>query len=124
MTNVANAQELKGLQVQLERERATAAALKQELSTVQRKHHLSQNACKTLEARIAELQATAVAEPIVSEHALLRYLERIKGVDLEALRAEILGDGTAANISFAQNGCIKKGNANLVVRNNVVVTVK
>lgn len=29
--------------------------------------------------------------PAVSDHALLRYLERVRGLDLDAVRAEIVG---------------------------------
>lgn len=72
---------------------------------------------------MVELQ-TEAPEPIVSEHAMLRYLERIKGVDLEAIREEILGDGTAASISFAKTGRIKKSGMCLVVKDNVVVTIE
>lgn len=123
MGKIGDAQELKGLQGQLAKEAANCKNLKAELAVAQRKHHLSLAACKSLEARIVELQ-TEAPEPIVSEHAMLRYLERIKGVDLTAIREEILGDGTAASISFAKTGRIKKAGMCLVVKDNVVVTIE
>jgi hypothetical protein len=123
MGRIGEAQELKCLQGQLAKELANCNNLKSELAVAQRKHHLSQATCKSLEARIVELQTEAPA-PIVSEHALLRYLERVKGFDLAALRDEILGDGTAASISFAKTGRIKKDGMCLVIKDNVVVTIE
>lgn len=123
MGKIAEAQELKGLQVQLQKEVANCKNLKAELGVAQRKHQLSSAACKSLEARIVTLQTEAPA-PIVSEHALLRYLERVKGVDLDALREEILSGGTAASISFAKNGRIKKADMSLIIKDNVVVTIE
>ncbi|KQO43055.1 hypothetical protein ASF08_10795 [Methylobacterium sp. Leaf85] len=34
--------------------------------------------------------------PIVSDHALVRYMERVMGVDVEAIRAEILEEVAAS----------------------------
>jgi hypothetical protein len=42
------------------------------------------------EIRIALDKAKNPAEPTVSEHAILRYLERVEGVDIDAIRAKIL----------------------------------
>jgi hypothetical protein len=123
MSKIANSQELKGLQVQLAKEQANSKVLKEEFSLAQRKFNQSQAAVKSLEARIIALQTEAPA-PIVSEHALLRYLERHKGVNFDALREEILGEGTAKAIAFAKSGRIKKGNLSLVVKDNVVVTIE
>lgn len=38
----------------------------------------------------------------VSDHAVLRYLERVKGVDIEAIRREILSETVLAAIKI---GC-------------------
>lgn len=122
MTQLHTAQELKGLQSQLARAQADASALKTEMAAVQRKHHQANQAVQSLERRIQELQATAV-EPIVSEHAILRWLERVEGIDLDAIRAKILSGPTKELIAFSKNGLIKKGGVQLVVRNSVVVTV-
>lgn len=125
MSTVQTAQELKGLQTQLAKARAEEATLKTEAAALQRKHTHARQAVQALERRIEELSRTA-PEPTVSEHAMLRYLERVKGVDMEAVRQEILGNGTAEAITFAGNGRIKKGGTDitLIVQNSVVVTVK
>ncbi len=63
-------------------------------------------------------------EPIVSEHALLRWLERVEGLDLENLRKHILAGGTAASIDFAVTGSVFKQGHELVFKDRVIVTVK
>lgn len=63
------------------------------------------------------------AEPVVSEHALLRYLERVKGIDLDAVRDEIL-DGRRSSIRQLGSCKFKTGDGlTIVVKDRVVVTV-
>lgn len=61
---------------------------------------------------------------IITDHALLRYLERVRGIDIEAVRKEILSErvmGVIRQLGSAkinlQNGC------RAVVDHGVVVTV-
>lgn len=62
-------------------------------------------------------------EPVVSEHALLRYLERVKGVDLNVIRKEIL-DGRVDQIRNLKTCDIRMANGlKMVVKNCVVVTL-
>jgi len=59
-----------------------------------------------------------------SDHAILRYLERIKGVDITAVVAEMLGEGRAAAIKALRTCKLPLGEgARLVVVDRVVVTV-
>ncbi len=61
---------------------------------------------------------------MVSDHALLRYLERVKGVDIDALRAEMLGEGRQALIQKLMSCKLPIGDgARLIVQQRVVVTV-
>lgn len=125
MASVTDSHELKGLQVQLAKETAASRVAKEELDIAKRKYDQSTAICRSLKARIAALETQgAEKEPVVSEHALLRYLERVEGVDLDAIRQKILGDGTAASISFARTGRIKKKDLTLVFKDRVVVTVE
>lgn len=64
------------------------------------------------------------SQPIVSEHAILRYLERVKGMDIESLKNEILDHKTVEHIKFAKNCNIKKATHTLVVKNNTIITVE
>ena len=80
-------------------------------------------ATTALEERIAAFTRSA-PEPIVSEHALLRYLERKMGVDFDALRQEILAGGTSKAISFVNSGRVQKNGMTLIIKNNVVLTIE
>jgi hypothetical protein len=55
----------------------------------------------------------------VSDHALVRYLERVLDIDMERLRTEI-------GIACARHQgapCVKAGGARFMIRHGVVVTV-
>ena len=59
----------------------------------------------------------------VSDHALVRYLERVCGLDTDKLRNEIISDNVVMGVRLAKSGrfSIRKG-LMAVVSNNVVVT--
>ncbi|MEV5031622.1 hypothetical protein MRBLMC3_000805 [Sphingobium sp. LMC3-1-1.1] len=59
----------------------------------------------------------------ISDHAVIRYLERVKGVDIAALRAEMQSPALAVAEEFGCPVVIGKNGERLVVRNGVVVTV-
>jgi hypothetical protein len=63
----------------------------------------------------------------VSDHALLRYIERVAGVDIEALREKLvqqLARGAGAASTFdADHYVVRFPDAGYVVKNGVVVTV-
>lgn len=61
----------------------------------------------------------------VSEHAVVRYLERVKGVDIAAVRREILGGLAGAAVKAKKSCVIRRGDgAEIVIRGGYVVTVK
>lgn len=57
----------------------------------------------------------------VSDHAVLRYLERCCGLDVDAIRAAI-GTGCARGAE-AGAPVVRFGGARFLIRNNTVVTV-
>jgi hypothetical protein len=68
-------------------------------------------------------------EIVVSEHAILRYLERVAGVNLDEVREKILSPSVRKYIDelgsgkFPQNGS-ETGKYRVVVKNRVVTTVE
>jgi len=70
-----------------------------------------------------ELRASMKKQPEVSDHALVRALHRIYGIDTDALKRKILTDQDRASIAM---GCtrIKKAGFVYVIENGVVVTIK
>ena len=59
----------------------------------------------------------------ISDHAILRYLERVKGVDIEAIRAEMVTPALAKADEFGCPVLIGSHGERLVIRSGVVVTV-
>lgn len=76
-----------------------------------------------IRAAIREIEEAA-KEPIVTEHALLRYVERIMGVDLEAVRKAILTESAVKMIKFTKTGKVTTDGRRLVVKNGTVVTIE
>ncbi len=59
----------------------------------------------------------------ISDHAVLRWLERVKGVDIEAIRAEMQTPTLALADEFGAPVLIGRNGERLVIRGGVVVTV-
>ena len=63
------------------------------------------------------------ARPRISDHAVIRYLERIKGVDIAAVRAEIMALCAHAFETEAQ-AMVVGGHRYMIARDRTVVTVE
>ena len=64
-------------------------------------------------------------EVIISEHALLRYLEGAMDVDLDAVKKVMLTESLIASITSLHNGIFPmKHGVRAVVKNNVIVTIE
>lgn len=74
--------------------------------------------------RIKALESCS-AEPIVSEHAILRYIERGMQFDIEQIRGNILSEKVRACIDTLGNGKFPIGNGLFaVVKDRTIVTVE
>lgn len=70
------------------------------------------------EQQVAQLKTKSV---VVSEHAIVRYMERVHGIDLDQLKNEIVGrDHTTLKLPNGQFGV---NGHKIRVKNGVVVTV-
>ena len=112
-----------GLQVRLEKMKA-----ERQIALDQQKE--AQRTVASLEGKIANMTAEIAAfkgaarEPMVTEHAYLRYFERVCGFDLEAIRQAMLDEQTLALIRFQPSGKFPKDGYRLVVKDGDVVTVE
>lgn len=80
-----------------------------------------QNSLSSVDKQIGEL---VDKKPVVSEHAIIRYLERVKGMDIDLIRREILTEKNVETIKTIGRGKIPIGNGfKLVVKDNIVVSV-
>jgi len=63
---------------------------------------------------------------VVSEHAIVRYMERVMGVDIQEIRDKILSDKFVkmvkelGNANYPIDGTTKKA----VVKDNIVITIR
>lgn len=60
-------------------------------------------------------------DPRVSDHAVLRYLERVKGFDIEAVRREILSPNVQAAVAMGARA-VEIGSYKLIIVNGTITT--
>lgn len=116
-------QKIKSINTQIKQLESSLQTLNEDVRTKQKAASAMSNRVTALKEKLLNIQ-THTATPIISEHAILRYLERVKGVDIEELKNEILDHNTVAQIKFAGNCTIKKANYTLVVKNNTIITIE
>jgi predicted RNase H-like nuclease (RuvC/YqgF family) len=62
-------------------------------------------------------------EPILTDHALVRYLERVKGIDIAQMKKEILNDKLRELIGTLGNGKFPCDGFTAIVKDNQVITI-
>jgi hypothetical protein len=73
----------------------------------------------------AEIEEVRQGGPIVTEHAILRYMERVMGIDLQAVADDIMRPGVVEAIGGLVNAKIPHPDGyRLVVRDRAVVTIE
>jgi chromosome segregation ATPase len=83
-----NVRQIKQLQSQLNTISADVSALKMDVSNKQKELNQKRKTIEQLKKTIESLKHNG--EIKVSEHAILRYLERVKGLDVSEIEKEIL----------------------------------
>jgi len=116
-----NAHEIKALETMLKKAEAVEEAARFEMENSRQHHMQALLRVEQLRSRLKDAQQ----EVSVTEHAMLRYLERVKGMDLEALRSEILTDNLKLQIETLGSGKfpIMRG-VMAVVRGKNIVTIE
>jgi hypothetical protein len=83
---------------------------------------LRHNQISKLNNEISSLKSKSVGI-IVSEHAILRYIERVIGIDLETIKAKIASDSVKKMAETMGNGTYTNDGFKIKVVDNVIVTV-
>ncbi len=110
---------LKSLQTRLSTTRQKILELKNQSSDVNRELTRQFGIEEKLEE---DIQALTEKDIQISEHAILRYLERVKGVNIEALKAEILPECVRIKAMNNRNGRLKVEDTHFVVVEEGIVT--
>jgi predicted transcriptional regulator len=120
--SLKQAQELKALKTRSVKLDSEYKELMKDVTELDRRRERIEKQRKELKAKIKQMEASD--NIVVTEHAILRYLERIMNIDIEELRAEILTDKTRQQIKTLGNGRypLEKG-GKAVVKNNSIVSV-
>jgi len=114
---------LKQLQVHIADVKAKINNLKLEISGKNKELSLHEKELKTLTEKLNSFEKK---DTIISEHAYLRYFERVLGYDLEKIGKEILSEDILKMMeTLGSSGKYpnQKG-YRLVIKNNVVVTIE
>jgi len=121
-TNRMDPQKFKGLQVRKTQLESELRDLRDQLKELDKKILYVNSSLSRISKEMNDLNEQ---QPTISEHALLRYVERIEGVDLEKIKREILSEANIKIISQLRSCKLPIGKKyTLVVRNKVVVTVE
>lgn len=98
-------EELQYIQVERERYSTRIHELKNELNII-----------------VTKINSLNKKEPTISEHELLRYVERVMGIDLEDVKKHMLTPQNLKLIEFADNCTIKCNGVDFIVKDRCIVT--
>jgi hypothetical protein len=119
-----NSHTLKGLESQLARLESDLATCK----SIIREKNIELNAIQKNISKVKDLieSLTINEELIVSEHAVLRYLERVQGQKIEDIQSEILTDTFKKLAKTLGDGKIpldKHPGFSAIIKNGIIVTI-
>jgi hypothetical protein len=118
---IQKTQELKSLQVRLSKSKAILIELNKDKKTLQEAYNQKSNLVAHLEQQIIKLKGSDI---IVSEHAIIRFLERAMGIDIDMIKGKILSESLSNTIKSMGNGKYPTCEGLcLVVKDGTVVSV-
>lgn len=118
--------ELKHLATRREQAERRLKALREELTALDQKIRAETREIGSIDAQVAQLQAKAknsTKTVLFTEHAILRYLERVKGIDMEQTKKEMVPDLVTQQIRALGNGEYPVGTHSVKVKDNTVITI-
>lgn len=120
---MAEHNEVKTIQVRIHKEEEKLRRLFTERQEITREYDRCVVRLKQLREKLYELTHQP-DKVILSEHALLRYLERVSKIDLEAIRHQLLPPALELEIRTLGDGFFPAPGCRLVVKQGIVVTVE
>ena len=115
-------EELKKLQSLLIKQKSEIDLIKRERQLINERLSIAERNLKNTEEELKKLKTGN--KIIVSEHAVLRYLERTMELDLKAVENEILSEEVVSQYKTLGNGKYPVSNGcKAVIKDNVVLTI-
>lgn len=114
---------IKGIESQINQLNADISLMRGNISQTQKEMSLKVKRKSALEKQLKELKGSGTIK--VTEHALLRYLERIKGINMDDIRKEILNDTIVSlHSKLGASGEYPCDNFRAVMKNNTIITIE
>ena len=115
-------EELKKLQSLMIKQKSEIDLIRRERQLINERLSVAERNLKNTEEELKKLKTGN--KIIVSEHAVLRYLERTMELDLKAVENEILTEETVSQYRTLGNGKYPVSNGcKAVIKDNVVLTI-
>lgn len=116
--------ELKGLRTRRNKIEDELRLLNAEIGRLSSERDAKMKIVKQITDTIQSIEKSAKGI-IVSEHAIMRYIERVLGFDVEKIKAGIVADVSSKWATLGDGTYpISTSGASVVVKNNTVITVK
>ena len=120
MANLNNSK-IKSLQVQITKFQEEIKNYNLQLQDIQLDIATKQQQIKKYQDELKKLKSSK--EIIISEHAILRYIERVMKIDMEKLQNEVISKDFQTTLKNLGNGTYPHKNHLLKIVDNVVVTI-
>ena len=117
-----DSQELKRLQSLLNQLQLDFKTLQESQSRLKMENETKRKQIQEVEEKIQTLKGSHETI-IISEHAIIRYLERVYGLDLEKIKEEILPASIAVQAKRIGNGRYGVTGHTVLIKDNVAITV-
>ena len=118
-----NSHQLKELQTRLTKAKAYLESVKAEKEIIEQRFTTAKQDVKTIERQLSDA-IISQKDITVTEHAQLRYCERVLGINLEEIKEKILPPSIREQVKTVGDGIFPIQNSHRVrVRNGVVITV-
>ena len=122
VNNISESRKIKGLKSQLNSLSGDLDAIKIELSNKKKDYELKRKNFFKLKEEIKKLEKKSNIR--VSEHAVIRYFERVKGYNISDIEKEILSEDVLDLVkTLGGNGKYPNKDYQVVMKNHTVTTI-
>lgn len=119
--SVSKSHELKSLTTILEKERGSLSVIESQISSLIEDANAVSKRIKNLKSQISKMENNSGL--VITEHALLRFVERVHKIDLKKIEGIILSDKIKSAWLSLGNCSIEQDGYKVVIRDNKVVTI-